>query len=302
MKKLILIALATFISVQNYGQTYIPLPLSDAKWCIKHNDNIIPPPIWWYTNYWETSYCGDTTISNKKYIKIEKTEYDIFCLNTVINGPEYIGAIRDDTTLKQVFFVPKNETDEKLLYDFNLNAGDTLLSYLNMYQPLIVEFTDSVLLGNIYHKRILFQYNQAEIIEGIGSRTGIIEDLIAFEGGSYLCAFYIDTNLIFPETPCNLSLTDTCWMQNTQHQPEKPEISIFPNPAGKLLYVELQSDLLLYNPVVKIISANGKICKNLKLSGEITKMDLSGFTPGIYAVRIITDNNVVINKKIIISE
>jgi hypothetical protein len=302
MKKLIFITLLTLVSVQNYGQSYHPLPDSNAKWCIEYNNHVIPPPVWWYTNYWEEYYAGDTTILNQEYKKIEKTEYDIFCLNTIINGPDYIGAIRDDTNQKKVFYIPNGATEEKLIYDFNLGIGDTLFSYLNFYQPLIVDFIDSVLISNEYHKRIWFQYDEAEIIEGVGSRTGIVEELIAFEGGSYLCALYVDTTFIFPEHPCNLSSTDTCLTSAVEPKFENSEISIFPNPAKDQLQIKIQRELLSDKPELKIISTNSELCKSRTLTDEITRLDLSDFLPGIYIVQINTENKIILNEKLIIVE
>ncbi len=300
MKKLFHITLITFISVLSYGQSYHPLPDSNAKWCILYNNHVIPPPIWGYTNYWETYYAGDTNISDQKYKKIEKTEYDIFCLNTIINGPEYIGAIRDDINQKKVFYIPKGETEEKLIYDFNLNTGDTLYSYLNFFQPLIVDHVDSLLIGNEYHKRIVFRYVEAEIIEGIGSRTGIVEELTAFEGGSYLCALYTGTTLIYPEHPCNLSSTDTCLTRIPEPELNNPLISIFPNPAKNLLQIKIQSELILKNPAIKIISTENKVCKSKIITNEITKLDLTGIMPGFYIAQIILENNIIFSKKLII--
>lgn len=303
MKKLILITLVTLISVHNYGQSYHPLPDSNAKWCIEYNNHIIPPPMWWYTNYWETYYSGDTTILNQDYKKIEKTEYDIFCLNTVINGPEYIGAIRDDTIHKQVFYVPNGQSNEELIYDFNLEFEDTLFSYLNWYQPLIVDFVDSVLISNEYHKRIRFQYGEAEIIEGIGSRTGIVEELIAFEGGSYLCALYVDTTLIFPEQPCNLSATDTCLTTDLEQPNHKmSDIDIFPNPAKLHCQINISSELLSQNPRLDIISILGTLCETHLLSSETTRINTENLIPGIYMINIYTDNRLFLSKKIIIEE
>lgn len=303
MKKLILITFVTFISVHNFGQSYHHLPDSNAKWCIKYNNHFIPPPFWWYTNYWETYYSGDTTISNREYKKIEKTEYDIFCLNTVINGPQYIGAIRDDTIHKQVFYVPYGQSNEELIYDFNLESGDTLISYLNWYEPLIVDFVDSVLISSDYHKRIVFQYYEAEIIEGIGSITGIVEELVAFEGGSHLCALYIDTTFTFPEFPCNLSATDTCLISNIESQLHRPSnFAVFPNPAANQFQIEISSELLFHHPRLEIISSMGKTCKSQILINDVTRIDLNDLISGIYIVKIYTDNKSVSSKKLIIEK
>ncbi len=302
MKKLILISLVTIISVHNYGQSYHPLPDSNAKWCIEYNNHVIPPPIWWYTNYWETYYSGDTTILNQEYKKIEKTVYDIFCLNTIISGPDYIGAIRDDIIQKKVFYIPPEDSVEKLIYDFNLEVGDTLISYLNFNQPLIVSIVDSILINDEYHKRIQFPYDEAEIIEGIGSRTGLIEDLVAFEGGSYLCALYIDTTFIFPDYPCNLSSTDTCLTLNVESQFKDSEFSIFPNPAKDQFQINISTEILLHHPRIEIFSITGKIYKNEVLTNEITQINSNDFTSGIYIIKVFTDKKLNQVKKLIIEK
>ncbi|MCD4747462.1 MAG: T9SS type A sorting domain-containing protein [Bacteroidales bacterium] len=298
MKKLYILIFFVLTSVLNYGQSYHSLPESNAKWCIKFNNHVIPPPVWWYTNYWETYYSGDTTILNQQYKTIEKTEYDIFCLNTVINGPEYLGAIRDDSINKKVFYIPKGQTNEELLYDFNLVVGDTLFSYL-WYQPLIVEFIDSILIQNEYHKRIIFEYPEAEIIEGIGSRTGIVEELVAFEGGSCLCALYVDTLLIYPENPCDLSGTDTCLSLNLDEiNFLMSKFIIFPNPAKLHFQINISEDLLLQNPKINIISIQGNTYEKNILLSKTNKINLDHLTPGLYIVNIYINNKLILSKKI----
>lgn len=302
MKRLILITLVILISVHNYGQSYHPLPDSNAKWCIMYNNGVIPPPIWTYTNYWETYYSGDTTILNQEYKRIEKTEFDIFCLNTVISGPDYIGAIRDDTILKQVFYIPEGDSEEKLIYDFNLGVGDTLISPLNFNQPLIVDNVDSVLIKNEYHKRIWFQYGEATIIEGIGSVTGIVEELVAFEGGSFLCAMYVDTSLIYPDHPCNLSATDTCLTSNIESQFNDSEFSIFPNPAKDHFQIKISSEILLHHPRLEIISITGRIYESETLTNEITQIVSNDLISGIYIIKVYTDEKLILRNKLIIEK
>lgn len=220
------------------AQKYQALPDSDAKWCIEYNNGAIPPPFHWYTNYWETYYSGDTIIQNLQYKKIDKTEYDVFCLNTVVNGPAYVGAIRDDTLKKQVFYIPADHQLEELIYDFTLEVGDTLISYLDWGEQLIVDHVDSTIINNEYHKRIHFEYGIATIIEGIGSITGIVEKLIAFESGSYLCALYVDTLFIYPDYHCNLSYTDTCLYIGLDEVDYNNILTIYPNPFPSSTTIE----------------------------------------------------------------
>ncbi len=302
MKNLITTTLAILLTISIYGQSYIPLPDSNAKWCILHNNGTIPPPVHGYTNYYETYYSGDTTIANRHYKKIEKTEYDIFCLNTKIQGSDYLGAIRDDSIKRQVFYIPKGATEENLIYDFNLEVGDTLFSYLNWNQPLIVAFIDSVLINNNQHKKLVFQYGEAEIIEGIGSITGIVEELTAFEGGSNLCALYIDTNLAFPEYPCNLSATDSCLTLSIDYHLNSSEIRIYPNPAKYKFQITVPKEILLKKPNLKIMSALGKLYRSQMLTTEITNIDVCDLMSGMYIIQIISGNVCILSKKIVIEK
>lgn len=299
MKKLFITTFVLFYWYSIFAQSYKPLPDSMAKWCILYNNHIIPPPIHAYTNYWETYYSGDTSILGLEYKKIERTEYDIFCLSQVVNGPEYLGALRDDAINKKVFFIPNGETNEELIYDFNLVAGDTLFSYLNWYEPLIVELTDSILIGDEYHKSILFKYGEAEIIEGIGSRTGIIEELVAFEGGSYLCALYVDTLFAFPENACNLSYTDTCLYLNISRNNFNFQIDIYPNPANSFCQIIIPEELLFEKLKLEIINSMGVVCKTCQLVSLSNKISLENIPDGLYFFTISDSDKLLYSQKVI---
>ncbi len=273
------------IAAAAYSQAYRPLPQSDAKWCIIYNNHIMPPPPWWYTNYWETYYAGDTLIQDVSYIKIFKTEYDIFCLQQIIAGPDYIGAIRDDTISRKVYLVPPGQENEELIYDFSLHAGDTLYSYLNYYEPIVIDNTDSVWIGQSYFKSLNFPYGEGSEIEGVGSISGFMEELISFEGGSSLCALYIDTNLIFPQSPCNI-VTDTCLNVGISEEVlSKDFADVYPNPASTSLTIELNG----VQPEgfrVHILNLMGEEILTKTLENSSTKIDLNGYVPGVYLMKL----------------
>lgn len=290
MKKIVFILVFTFVAITSFSQSYKPLPANNGKWCIEYNNHIIPPPPWWYTNYWETYYDGDTVIQNLTYKRITKTEYDIFCLSEIVNGPEYIGALRDDTINRKVFLVPPGQEDEELIYDFNLSEGDTLNSYLNFYgPPIIIEYVDSVLVGQNYHRRLGFPYGLGGIIEGIGSETGLLEELIAFEGGSNLCALFVDSALYYPQDSCYL-MTDTCLTLNVEN-PNLSEnfLQIFPNPAQDYFLIRTVNGNNISGLRYQIYNSAGIEV----LSGSILDQEavnISTLSQGIYLIRL-TDNN-----------
>jgi len=301
MKKHYIFLILILFSSHIYCQLYHPLPDSNAKWCIEYNNHVIPPPIWGYTDYWETSYAGDTIILGKEYKKIEKTTYNIYCLNNH-SIPLYIGALRDDSINKKVFYIPQGQTEEVLLYDFNLEIGDTLFSYLQS-QTLIVDNIDSVFIMNEFHKRIIFNDGicpVTSIIEGIGCETGLVEELVAFEGGSYLCALYVDTLLIYPEYgPCNLSATDTCLTANLNNYDDfLSQITIFPNPTNSDCYLNIPENILYQNPKIQIVSSIGINCGEFQLLNKTNKISLGKLSKGIYIVNLYINSKLILRKKI----
>ena len=289
MNRPVFVLVFSFLAVSTFSQSYIPLPANNGKWCIEYNNHIMPPPPWWYTNYWETYYDGDTVIQNLTYKRITKTEYDIFCLSEIVNGPEYIGAIRDDTINRKVYLVPLGQVNEELIYDFNLSEGDTLYSYLNWYGPIIIEYVDSVLVGQNYHRRFGFPYGLGSIIEGIGSETGLLEELTVFEGGSILCALFVDSALYYPQDSCYI-LTDTCLTLNVEN-PNLSEnfLEIFPNPAQDYFLIRTVNSINISELRYQIYNSAGTEVLSGSLFDQVA-VNISTLSPGIYLIRL-TGNN-----------
>ena len=168
-----------FFTAQVNGQTskYHPFPDNNASWNFHYTNGC-------YDGINEEFYSiiisGDTIINwenyQKIYIPYVQILYTGSCTYSLPNG--YKGGIREDTTLKKVFFVHPNDTSEYLLYDFNLQVGDTLKGYLepDAYQPDTIILIDSVLVGESYRKRwFVNSYYNIYIIEGIGSTYGLID-------------------------------------------------------------------------------------------------------------------------------
>jgi hypothetical protein len=127
-------------------------------------------------NFWQNSnwikFEGDTTINETVFKKIFRSD-DEFHENWYCDG-----AIREDS-IKKVFIHKENK--ESLLYDFNLNIGDSIINYYGHY--LYVIKVDTVEIGyfNKPLRRIFLSYRKNEEpywwnswIEGIGSFEGIL--------------------------------------------------------------------------------------------------------------------------------
>src|SRR5688572_22615996 len=196
MKNLLLVVITfTTLSVRSQTSVYHPFPDSAGVWrqegytqgncCCSGNFCLDEFDYNYFLN-------GDTLIGAFTYKKIYKTGNGV----DYVNGPNtcppscsnyqfyyfnniYSGCFRQDTTQRKVFIVPTGSALETLLYDFNLNLGDTLPPSWPDYDPLIyVTAVDSTLVGGSYHKRFHLSTSnlpgEVSLIEGIGNSLGFL--------------------------------------------------------------------------------------------------------------------------------
>lgn len=262
MKKVILLGLLlnNFLTIIN-AQTnvYHPFPDSNAIWTIIAGNNCTS---WSSFIKYQYKISGDTILNSTNYIKISRLIDNNLYPNAEGCGLHigYLAAIRDDSLNKKVYVIPKDSLQELLLYDFNLNVGDSLISYYTqIYQcqsnALYVETIDSILVNNNYRKRMGF-CNYASppcsieihdrsyyIIEGIGSAWGLFDNFLFHYdcGRSYLTCYSendhilygydiinTDTTTNLDAYSCDLSSSVTVSINQSFNN---YEIKIFPNPA-----------------------------------------------------------------------
>jgi len=149
------IILITFQLMQLRAQTniYHPFPDSNAVWRVNEEKELTFPP---YYQIYKFQYMmfGDTLIGAYYYKKIKREGDCCVPLGLYItNG--YVAALRENTINKKVYVIMKDSINETLLFDFDLNIGDTLFglyasegasAYGNNY--LIVSSMDSILINN----------------------------------------------------------------------------------------------------------------------------------------------------------
>jgi len=72
---------------------------------------------------------------------------------------------------------------------------------------------------------------------------------------------------------------------------------IFPNPASDVVFLESTSEI----QSLEVFHSNGKQMLNeSEISAFSTKLDVSGFSPGIYVVRLKTKGNQIVNSKLVV--
>ena len=118
-----------FISTLSYSQR-TPLPIDSAQWVYKGFANGISDSVLIYR------VKGDTIIGNKTYSKVYRandTDTNYYSTNETLHC-----FIRNDTNKRAYVRYPFsycNDTNEILLYDYNLNVGDTFNIHLLQPRP-----------------------------------------------------------------------------------------------------------------------------------------------------------------------
>ncbi|MBL7903941.1 MAG: T9SS type A sorting domain-containing protein [Bacteroidales bacterium] len=196
------------------------------------------------TNAARVFVAGDTLINGNTYSRLLSTGV----ITTSWLGGSYdypyenafYGFIRTDSARTWVFY----DTTEELLYDFSLQAGDTLpMTTMNWSPTVIVSSVDSVLVNGKYLRRFnLFDPVQSDLIchwyiEGIGSENGLISPMqLMMDNGWTFGCYAEDHAPVFPEdTDCILSV-NAIYVDTPAGRPE-----IFPNPAEDFLTVRIYS-------------------------------------------------------------
>jgi hypothetical protein len=281
---------------------YHPFPDSGAVW--NFNCSAVwgcgpPQYLFLYENY-SIIINGDTTINSQQYHKLNIPFVQSNCPNGPIRDSGYAGCIRQDTALRKIYFVCPNSIVDSLLYDFNMQVGDTVPGLIGSWASLpdTVISIDSILVGSDYRKRwyINHWYN-IYLIEGIGSTFGLKE----FSPGSTtdfpnysLSCFTQNGITLYPSTSTICNIID-----GVINSSDENTFSLVPNPATNEFKVQ---SAMLKVEAVEVYDVVGKRVKALTLnpspSGEGFSVEVSSLAEGIYFVRIKTENGSVTKKLI----
>jgi len=299
MRKFLLFC-ATLLTIFANGQTsvYHHFPDSNAVW----NFNFILYCMYGTANQdYSIMISGDTLINSQTYHKLTTPFVQSFSTGTcdeILTG--YKGAIRQDTTNRKVFYIPPNNLTEQLLYDFNMQVGDTVQGYIEgyAYEPDIVQSIDSVLVGNNYRKRwnINTCYN-IHFIEGIGSTYGLIQQspgCITDHADYSITCFQQNGQSLHPDTTSNCQLITSV---NT-FNPTSNQVKVFPNPSNGFFTVDFDQPLNITE--IQVIDMLGNIVNRQKTNNKKT-INIDNLLGGTYILTVFDKDNKIINRIIISS-
>ena len=285
MRKITLFLCLLFFASIIKSQTYYPLVNSTAIWHEQEVHCSGWPCSMFYVNYYFPTNL-EVTINQKQYRILESYEGDYF-------------FIREDSSKKVFLYQTPNmqfntDTSEILLYDFNLQPGDTFK--INRFNGQLKSIVDSIEMLNIggqlrkrfYINRLGYGPNLTWI-EGIGSSFGLFGNYyIPFEGWhSLLC--YNDSliNYISPEY-------NDCIGYNPLNINEKADnfiIKIYPNPASDYIYIENIKE----KARIEIYNMSGIIQLTADANGD-SNINIRNLPDGLYLIKIQTDSNIAIKK------
>ncbi len=114
MRATALLAFTALWGASQAQMPYQPFPDSNAVWTVTYNSSDCylfgtPQQIYQY------EYATDTLITGTSYHQLVRTYSCAGCCGGNVDG--YVGALRQDTTARKVFFIPSWGMDEYLLYD-----------------------------------------------------------------------------------------------------------------------------------------------------------------------------------------
>lgn len=234
---------------------------------------------------------GDTLIDGELYKKVLRKlssetqywhgsmEYDLY------------GIIKEEESGK-VFYKPKEQEVEYLLYDFGMNVNDTAVMYWCQNPNCEVHVRiDSIATQHIAgaERRVFYVSSKDSFsdwrwlntwVEGIGATEGLLYSCHVVSAGGItfheLLCYHVDGELVWQNPIYNTCLIDN--YDGIQDNTVGFSVQVYPNPAKDKVVIEG-----LETSEVQFYNALGQMVKTVRDTNEI---DLSGLVEGVYLLRI----------------
>lgn len=319
MKKIAAIFLL-ICSTSSNAQTYFPFPDSVGVWrqASTYDQGF---SMYELTNY-NIFLNGDTIIDSALYSKLYIYSCGTFMIPFSYPNPptgcpidtsnaSYYGSLREIN--KRVYFRPDslyynndnswssfcfasnwNRNEDLLLYDFNVNEGDTIVYPFLDSLSIFITSIDSILIQTNYRKK--FNYNISSwgnssscshfgvgynYVEGIGDiSSGLFSLYISyFENAESLNCFEDDE--------VSFSNVSDCMTVGISTIRNNELFELYPNPTSNKLFIELE-----YPTRTKVIVYNisGKEVYSSFINQSKSTIDISSYKSGLYIVKVINEN------------
>ncbi len=289
---LLIIATATH-EIQAQSGIYHPFPDSNAVWNWHFYTYYCTP---WTPRDEEYSYNidGDTIIGSMQYHKIV---IPFIQVNNTLCGPYnyvgYKGCIRQSIIDKKVYCILPNESIEHLIFDFNLQVGDSIPTIpYPCYSKIFISQVDSVLIGTTFRKR--WSGSGLVIIEGIGSNWEFFTPLCEIIDGAtgLLTCFEQNGATVYPDSLYNCSLITNI----NSISINRSSVKLFPNPFHSSMTVSLN----VKEATMRIFNSLGEFVREIRISNYSTDFNRNSLSNGIYFYRMLYEKRVIASGNFII--
>lgn len=256
--------------------------------------------------YFQYYISGDTLINSNLYKKIYKSY--VFLASTGAASPcnplplteltGYWGALRDDSINNKTFFVFSNSYSDSLLYDYNLQIGDSIKSCITTNNVIITSI-DSVMIG--LHLRKRWNFISGYLIQGIGSNAGLTEIINTSQTTfSRLICVKNNSNPIFSSVN-NSAFACNLIYQGVIEANSLNKLKINPKPFSTFTKIEMNKTVK--NAKLIIYNSLGKNVKEIKnISGESIILYRDNLKCGIYFITLIEEKITYQTEKILITD
>ncbi len=277
-----------------FAQTYYPLVDTNKLWSTAY-ETYTP----WQLKSKYFKFSEDTLINSYTYKKI------MMSADSLHSVWSCIGFIREDST-KKVFNIMPPDTTESLLYDFNVNIGDTI--YLHEID-FIVDTVDTIFFGEKFRRKIIIypyfdtsSFAKEEWYEGIGSLEGLLESGTAWAIGSdnFLLCFYENDILKYINPQHSDCYVNINYMNQVENSEKKKDILLYPNPANNQLNIYCNLDINDFELVIYDIYQ--RIIRTIPISEKHAIISLNDLNNGLYFCMIKKDSQILIKVKLIIQK
>ncbi|WP_317897966.1 T9SS type A sorting domain-containing protein [Aurantibacillus circumpalustris] len=187
---------------------------------------------------------------------------------------------------------------ECLLYDFNLQVGDTLPQLCMSWETNIkVTAIDSIFTPYGYRKRFKLSKSKPYLYEGIGNTAGLVEPIgPVMECGYTLQCFSLNDIAYVPTVGASCDLRVGIDSYESDVAP-----SVFPNPFNDFATISFnailtKAHLNLYNYIGE------KVMTREEIFGESTTIEKGSLKSGVYFFEIIQDSEKMATGKLIITD
>jgi hypothetical protein len=281
MKKIILL-LFSVVFLINLVQAQINPNIIDTNkvWNALRDCHFGSPPNHKYKIWLKNDTIIDSLVYKKAY-----------CEGHPVYTDSIIGYIREDN--RKIFFIYqisayRNDWEEELLYDFNLEKNDSTIILGHIFK---VNDVDTVDINGNPIKRITFSDNDEYWLEGIGSNFGLISvgnnvdtgacdnSLICFKENEFE---YVNEE--FSASYCDLFTG----MHNAPNTPE--ECKIIPNPAYNNAPVKVKMPFKDHF-TINIYASSGQKAKTTNFYGHEYYIGIADLPKGIYLYSVKNNKN-----------